>query len=119
TPELGITDGNIESAVHDVCGCDAHSFFEAHVRGMQSIDFNRYFRTIGLRAHVSWVPALNKDGTPKPDLRLFLFNTATDPALRIRLLDPASAWGRAGLHTGDRLVSVDTNPVTNASDFRS
>jgi predicted metalloprotease with PDZ domain len=119
TPERGITGSDIESAAHDVCGCYTHSFFEAHVRGSQSIDFNRYLRIIGLRAHISWAPALNIDGTPAPDLRVFLFNTATDPELRLRLLDPASVWGRAGLRTGDRLVSVDGRPVTSATDFRN
>lgn len=119
TPERGITGDDVETTVHEVCRCDAHAFFEAHVRAVQPIDFDRYLGIIGLRAHISWGPALNNDGTPAPDLRLFLFNAPTDPALRLRLLDPASAWGRAGLHTGDRVVSVDGRPVTNAADFRN
>lgn len=119
TPERGITGDDIETTVHEVCRCDAHSFFAANVRAAQPIDFDRYLRIIGLRAQISWRPALSNDGTSAPDLRLFLFNTPTDPELRLRLLDPASAWGHASLHTGDRLVSLDGHPLTNATDFRN
>src|SRR6185503_758059 len=118
-PERGIGDRHIESAVHDTCGCDAHTFFEAHVRGTQPLEFDRYLRGIGLRMHVSWAPALNNDGTPAADLRIFALTTAEGSALRLRLTNPASAWGRAGLHTGDRLISVDGQRVATPTDFRA
>lgn len=119
TPQRGITGRDIERAVHEVCGCDAQSFFEAHVRGARPIDFDHYLRAIGLRTQVSWSPALSNDGKPAPDLRLFALNVDGDSALRLRLTNPASAWGRAGLHTGDRLVSLDGHPVATLRDFRS
>jgi predicted metalloprotease with PDZ domain len=119
TPQRGITGRDIERAVHDVCGCDAHPFFEAYVRGARPIDFDRYLRAIGLRAQVSWSPALGGDGKPAPDLRVFAFVTPEDPAPRLRLTNPDSAWGRAGLHTGDRLVSLDGHAVATAADFRA
>ena len=118
TPERGITGQDIERAVHDVCGCDAHSFFEAHVRGARPIDFDRYLRAVGLRAHVSWSPALGGDGKPAPDLRIYAFNSPEDSVPTLRLMNPDSAWGRAGLHTGDRLVSLDGRAVKTAADFR-
>lgn len=83
------------------------------------MDFDRYLRTIGLHTQVSWSPALSSDGKPEPDLRVFAFSAAGDSTLRIRVTDPGSAWGRAGLHTGDRLVSLDGRPVATAMDFRS
>ena len=119
TPQRGITGRDIERAVHEVCACDAHSFFEAYVRGAHQIDFDRYLRAIGLRTHVTWSPALGSDGKPEPDLRIFAFSAAGDSTLRIRITDPDSAWGRAGFHTGDRLVSLDGRPVATAMDFRS
>src|SRR5438445_13725535 len=107
TPQRGITGRDIERAMHKACGCDAASFFEAYVRGARPMDFDRYLRTIGMRTQVSWSPALSSDGKPEPDLRIFAVNAAEDSKLRIRITDPSSAWGRAGLHTGDRLVSLD------------
>ena len=83
------------------------------------MDFDRYLRTIGLRTQVSWSPALGTDAKPAPDLRIFAFSASGDSALRIRITDPSSAWGRAGLHTGDQLVSLDSHPVATATDFRS
>jgi serine protease Do len=39
--------------------------------------------------------------------------------LRVHLSTPASVWGRAGLHTGDQLVSLNGQPVASSADFRS
>jgi predicted metalloprotease with PDZ domain len=119
TPQRGITGRDIEQAIHEVCACDAHTFFEAYVRGARPIDFDHYLRMIGMRTEVSWSPALSSDGKPQPDVRLSAFNTADDPVLRLHLSNPASVWGRAGLHTGDRLVSLDGQPVATSTDFRS
>ena len=39
--------------------------------------------------------------------------------MRLVLFDPASAWGRAGLHSGDELVSVNGKPAATWPAFRS
>ena len=83
------------------------------------MDFDHYLRAIGMRAQVSWSEALGSDGKAAPDLRISIFDTPADSTLRLKLTNPASTWGRAGLHTGDRLVSVDGRPVTTTTDFRS
>jgi predicted metalloprotease with PDZ domain len=119
TPQHGINGRDIERAVHEVCACDAHTFFETYVRGARAVDFDHYLQSIGMRAQVSWSPALSKDGKPEPDLRIFVLNTDEDSALKLRITNPTSAWGRAGLHTGDRLVSLDGHPVTTTTEFRS
>lgn len=119
TPQRGFTGLDIERAVHEVCACDAHSFFEAYVRGARPIDFDHYLRAIGMRTQVSWSAALSSDGRPEPDLRISAFSAPGDSMLKLRLTDPASAWGRAGLHTGDHLVSLEGRPVTTTTDFRS
>jgi S1-C subfamily serine protease len=62
---------------------------------------------------------LSSEGKPEPDLRVFSLSEPEDPTLRIRISDPNSAWGRAGLHTGDRLVSVDEKPITTSAEFRA
>jgi predicted metalloprotease with PDZ domain len=61
---------------------------------------------------------LGNDGKPAPDLRLFAFSTPEGSVLKLRLMNPDSAWGRAGLHTGDRLVSLDGHTVATMADFR-
>jgi predicted metalloprotease with PDZ domain len=118
TPQRGITGRDIESAVHDVCGCDARPFFEAYVRGARPIDFDRHLRAIGLRTQASWSLMLGDDGKPAPDLRLFAFSTPEGSVLKLRLTNPDSAWGRAGLRTGDHLVSLDGQRIATMADFR-
>ena len=119
TPQRGVTGRDIERAVHEVCACDAHTFFEAHVRGARPLDFDQYLRIIGMRSQVSWSPAVDGDGKPQPDVRLSAFNTEDNPLLRLHLSTPDSVWGRAGLHTGDQLVSLNGQPVVSSADFRS
>jgi predicted metalloprotease with PDZ domain len=119
TPQRGITGRDIEHAVHEVCNCDARSFFEAYVRGARPIDFDHYLQMIGMRTQVSWSPALGSDGKPAPDLRVSALRNNEDSALTLKLSNPVSAWGRADLHTGDRLISVDGRPVATATDFRN
>ncbi len=119
TPQRGVTGRDIERAVREVCACDAHSFFEKYVRGAQAIDFDHYLRMMGMHAQVSWSPALGTDGKPAPDLRVSTFTKDEDPTLILHLSNPASAWGRAGLHTGDRPVAVDGHPVATMTDFRA
>lgn len=119
TPQRGITGRDIEQAVHEVCGCDIHTFFEAHVRGARALDFDHYLQIIGMRTQVSWSPAVTDDGKPQPDVRLSAFSTFDNPVLRLHLSTPASVWGGAGLHTGDQLVSLNGQPVASSADFRS
>jgi predicted metalloprotease with PDZ domain len=118
-PQRGITGRDIERAVHDVCGCDAQSFFEAYVRGARRMDFDHFLKAIGMRTQVSWSPAVSGDGKPEPDLRIFALSLPGDSSVRLRLTNPDGAWGRAGLHTGDRVVSINGSPIATAADFRS
>ena len=68
---------------------------------------------------VAWSPARNSEGKPEPDLRVFALNMPEDPTLRLRINNPNSVWGRAGLHTGDRVVSLDGQPVATSTEFRT
>src|SRR5439155_63267 len=42
-----------------------------------------------------------------------------DSALSLLITNPASAWGRAGLHAGDRLVTMNGTTLPSTADFRS
>ena len=115
----GIDGRIVEQAVESVCGCDVTRFFDAHVRHAAVIDFDRYLGLIGLQTRVSWGPAVS-NGVPDRDLRMYGFEPASpDSGLRLVVTNPASIWGRAGLHSRDRLVSIDGTPVATWSDFRA
>src|SRR3989441_8588388 len=109
----------IEQAVESVCSCDVTPFFDAYVRNAHVLDFDRYLGLIGLKTRVSWGAAVSS-GVPERDLRMYGFEPAPpDSGLRLIVTNPASTWGRAGLHSRDQLVSIDGTPVATWSDFRA
>ncbi len=110
---------DIERTTGDVCGCKVHAFFETHVRGPKPIDFDQYLRLIGMRIQVSWMPALGRDGQPTADLRLYAWQPPAESTLSLVITNPGSTWGRAGLHTGDRLAALNGTAVATVADFRS
>ena len=115
----GFTGRDIERTVADVCRCSVANFFDAHVRGTRPIDFNRYLRLLGLRLRITSAPARNESGKAIPDLRIRAWQPPGETTLRLILLGPESVWGRAGLHTGDRLASLNGRPVASYADFRA
>ena len=117
--ERGFDGRDIEAAVERVCGCDVTPLFDAHVRnGGQAIDFDRYLGLVGLRTRVTRAPAV-WNGQPERDLRIFARELPGEGGLSLIVTDPASIWGKAGLHTGDRLVSVNDSVATSWPAFRS
>jgi predicted metalloprotease with PDZ domain len=117
--QRGFTGRDVERTVADVCGCPMQAFFDSYVRTARRIDFDRYLRLIGLRAQVTWEPALGSDGQPSADRRIVAWTPPGERALSLLLNDPSSAWGRAGLHTGDRVVAVNGTPTATWPEFRS
>jgi predicted metalloprotease with PDZ domain len=115
---VGFTGRDIERAVTTVCACAVRPIFDAYVRGAGAIDVDRYLSAIGLRSRVTWEPVLNAQGAPSPDLRLFSWQPDGETSLALLITNPASAWGRAGLHTGDRLISFDGEPIANPRELR-
>jgi predicted metalloprotease with PDZ domain len=118
--ERGFAGRDVERAVADVCGCAAAgAIFAAHVRGAAPIDFDRWLRLAGLRSMVSHAPVLGNDGRPAVDLRVRGWQPAESAPLRLIVTNPASAWGRAGLHTRDELVSINGVPVRTWPEMRA
>jgi predicted metalloprotease with PDZ domain len=114
----GFSGADIEHTVAEVCGCAVKSFFDAHVRGATPIDFDRYLRSIGLRTRVEWRPALNREGRPAVDLSIVAWQPPGGGGLNLLVTNPRGAWGRAGLHTSDRLVSINGAPVATWPELR-
>jgi predicted metalloprotease with PDZ domain len=119
SPARGIGGSDIERAVATACACDAQSFFSTYVRGAGPLDFNRWLGIIGLRATVTWAPVRLSDSTPAPDLRLLGYALPSDPRPRLLMWFPSTAWGQAGFHTGDRIVSWNRGAVSDVPQLRA
>ena len=115
----GFTGKDVEEVVEEVCRCDVTPLFEAHVRrGGTAIEFDRYLGLLGLRSRVTGAPAV-WEGAPERDLRIFAWEPPGQAEPSLLVTDPASIWGKAGLHTGDRLVAVNGAPVKSWPELRA
>lgn len=109
----------IEQAVEAVCGCEVTPFFDAHVRHAGVIDFDRYLRPMGLTTRVTRGPAMY-NGEPERDLRMYGFEPSPpDSGPWLIITNPSSIWGRAGLHSRDRLVAINGAPIRTWSELRA
>jgi predicted metalloprotease with PDZ domain len=114
----GFTTADVERAASETCSCNLHSFLNDYVRGARPLDFNRYLRSVGLRVVVDTIPAADSAGTRLPDTRIWAYPPRAGGRMRIMMEDPSSAWGKAGLHTGDVLVAFNGAPIDSFPDFR-
>lgn len=97
----------IEQAAESVCSCALKQFFTDYVAGTVPIDYDRYFRTVGLR--------LNKKTTNVPDAGFRIARTFGQPAGQpspVSEVDPNSAVAKAGLQSGDVIQQVNGKPLT-------
>ena len=117
-PVHGFSENDIENTLKDICKCDVHGFFESYVYGNKIMNFNKYLGIVGLNLTLSWVEARNTDGSLAPDMRVYSWQ-ADDGAIRIGITDPLSCWGRAGLHTGDKIIALNNKPVKSTKELRT
>lgn len=117
--DSGFTGAGVERVVADVCGCSVRSFFDRHVRGGTRIDANRYLRALGYRARLTPVPVRNSEGRLAPDMRIYSWQDSPEDSLRLLLTDPGGIWVRAGLHTNDRLLSVNGVAIATSRALRN
>jgi predicted metalloprotease with PDZ domain len=113
----GFTSHDIEQTISDVCSCDLRSFFQDYLFGKKPVDFDKYLRSMGMQKTLTWKDVMT-DGKPSPDLRIYVWQAPNETALRVGITDPSSCWGKAGLHTGDILKSVNDTIVKTAVEFR-
>jgi predicted metalloprotease with PDZ domain len=119
TPARGFVAGDLERAVAHACACDAHPFFTSYVQSANALDFNRWLGVIGLRYVVTWSPARNADGSLAPDLRLSSYLAPNEHRPRLQVGFPSTVWGRAGLHTGDAVLSWNGDTVDDPQQIRA
>jgi predicted metalloprotease with PDZ domain len=115
----GFTTSDVERTASGVCSCDLRRFFDDYVRNARSVDINRYLKSVGLRAVIDTIPAADGAGTRSPDLRVWAYPPKQGGRMRVMIQDPSSVWARAGLHTGDELVTFNGAPIDSFPDFRS
>ncbi len=113
----GITNSDIEKALTDVCRCEMNTFFREYIHSAKQVDFDRYLNLIGMRAEIKQTPAVDAQGNPSVDLRIGPVEPAGD--LKLRITNSNSAWARAGLRTGDRLVSANGKVIADWPAFRN
>jgi len=75
-------------------------------------------RLVGLRVRITPTTVLGRDGKPAPDLRFRVWQPEGTQALRVVLTDPESAWGRAGLHTGDVVQRLNGKTFATSTEVR-
>ncbi len=123
----GFTDADIRREASAVCGCDMSSFFASYVAGAKTLPLDDFAAALGWRLVVERAPATDSGGNALPDRRAGIIpyggagsaGGAMGGPLKLAVGDPASAWGRAGLTTGDTLIAVNGEPVATASGFRA
>jgi predicted metalloprotease with PDZ domain len=116
--ETGFTSTGIEQIVKEVCGCNVHQFFLDHVFGRKQIDFNKWLKLLGLQSTFQWKNVLSPDGKASPDLRVYSWQKPGENFIRLGITNPTSCWAKAGLHTGDKLISVNGTIIGGARDLR-
>lgn len=114
----GFTSADIERTASKVCSCNLRGFFDDYVRGSHLVAVNHFLRSVGLRATIDTIPAADSTGAPFADLRIWAYPPRTAGRMRVMIQDPASAWARAGLHTGDEIVTFNGAPVDSFPAFR-
>ena len=111
------TSRDVQKAVDDVCSCSTAEIFDRHVFNAGAIDFSQYLRPLGLRADIAWKAATGSDEKPQPDVRVWGWSEGD--TVRLRVSNPNSVWARAGLHTGDRIISVNGTAVRSWPELRT
>ena len=119
SPARGIRGADIEHAVAAACGCDAHPFFATYVADAGPLDFDRWLAVLGLKSAVSWAPVRAADSSLAPDVRISGFMRPGEAQPRLQIWFPATVWGRAGFHTGDRLITWNGAAVNSPSQLRT
>jgi predicted metalloprotease with PDZ domain len=115
--DRGIINSDIERALQEVCRCEMKGFFGEYIYAAKRVDFDRYLELIGMRAEIRRVTAVDSEGRPSVDLRIG--PVSPEGELKLRITNSNSAWARAGIRTGDKLISANGNAIADWPAFRT
>ncbi|HUP90252.1 MAG TPA: PDZ domain-containing protein, partial [Longimicrobiales bacterium] len=117
------TSRDVERAAAKVCACDVSDIFRTAVYNGAPLNFNRYLNMIGLRMTVQRIQAKTTDSvadsTLAADNRIYAWQPQANAPLRLRIWYPDGVWARAGLHTGDEIVTFNGKAVSSWPAFRA
>jgi predicted metalloprotease with PDZ domain len=123
-PKPGFTDAELKAAFEKVAGADLTDFFQRYVYGMDEIDFERYWRFLGMQmigAYTNLYPTLGSQGK-KPGTLGLRTRTSSDRVVgnvlapvgdRViisNVLAGLPAY-EAGLNAGDELVALNGQKI--------
>jgi predicted metalloprotease with PDZ domain len=114
----GFTGRDIEQIAAATSGHNMHQFFLDHIYGNKPIDFNKYLKLAGMRSSTTWTNASDSSGKPVADLRVYSFQSPGETAVKLWITNPSGCWGKAGLHTGDIILTVNKTVMKSENDFR-
>lgn len=115
----GYTEADVIHSADAVCDCRLDGFFANEVRGAGPIDPTPILARLGLRLVVDSIPASDSAGRLLPDARVGIDFTAPPGVLRLVVTDSTSAFARAGVRTGDELLSVNGTAVSTFAGLRA
>jgi predicted metalloprotease with PDZ domain len=73
---------------------------------------------IGMHAMVTWTPARTPEGNLLADSRVSGYLVPGETSPRLQIWFPSTAWARAGLHTGDILISWNGTAFSDSQLLR-
>ena len=107
--ERGFTSEDALNAVNTVSGRDFHDFWRRYVSGTAEIPWDEALRAVGWRVEFTPVRL--------PDTRLALLRPAGYGGYLRVVVPPGSAAARAGVRSGDELVSVNGRSIGAGADL--
>lgn len=115
-PKPGFTDAELKAAFEKVAGADLTDFFQRYVYGTDEIDFERYWRLLGLQmtgVYTNPYPTLGSAGKKPGTLGLRTRNSG-DRVIINNVLAGLPAY-EAGLNSGDELAALNGQKIDAAN----
>src|SRR5258708_34255995 len=91
--------------------------YDTEMEVCSAMEFISELKRIGLMAVVVSETATDRDGSPAPDTRVSIDFSREAAPMQLVIGNPASAWYRSGLRTGDLLRALGGKPVSNSAAF--